>query len=289
MNKKAIIILFMLLIFLTGISLALEKSKDFPDLKGPCLGQKPPGMKPEIFAPGIVSKDDLIEMGCTWSPDGKEFYFGRSETSDIESNWAIWGMQEKNGVWSEPKIVAFSGVYRDFAPFITPDGKTMIFYRMNNQENKTRHGSWIVERIGGAWGKPRFFADAYCLNTRDFRTFYFSTESSEETSRDIGQMNFENGVFSKPIKLPGELNSKAWEAHAIISHDGQFMLFDRVKSTFISFRKDDGTWSRGYDLGRKLHVPCVSPDGKTIFFASHGDIYWVSIQIIEISKPNKLK
>jgi hypothetical protein len=31
------------------------KPNDFPKLTGPYLGQKPPGMKPEIFAPGIVS------------------------------------------------------------------------------------------------------------------------------------------------------------------------------------------------------------------------------------------
>ena len=44
----------------------------------PYLGQKPPGTDPEVFAPGIVSTDDHIEMGCAWTPDGKEFYFDRS-------------------------------------------------------------------------------------------------------------------------------------------------------------------------------------------------------------------
>ena len=28
-----------------------KKEADFPELKGPYLGQKQPGMKPEIFAP----------------------------------------------------------------------------------------------------------------------------------------------------------------------------------------------------------------------------------------------
>jgi len=35
----------------------MARQEDVPRLKGPYLGQKPPGMTPEVFAPGIVSKD----------------------------------------------------------------------------------------------------------------------------------------------------------------------------------------------------------------------------------------
>ena len=34
-----------------------EKTNDWPVLKGPYIGQKPPGMTPEIFAPGIISTE----------------------------------------------------------------------------------------------------------------------------------------------------------------------------------------------------------------------------------------
>jgi len=34
----------------------------FPVLKGPYLGQKPPGFKPELFAPGIITTD--ASEGC---------------------------------------------------------------------------------------------------------------------------------------------------------------------------------------------------------------------------------
>lgn len=257
------------------------QQSDFPVFKGAYLGQKPPGMTPEIFAPGVLSTDDVMEMGCTWTPDGKAFYFGRSETADVGSKWAIWGLQEKDGVWSEPRMVSFSGVYRDFAPFITPDGKYMLFYRMSSDEAEIHQGTWIVERKGDTWSEPRFFVDAYCLTTADFRTFYYTTERNEETSKDIGRIYLDQGIFSEPMKLPGELNSEEWEAHSSISPDGNYMLFDRVERTFVSFRRNDGTWSRGYDLGGKFHIPSVSPDRKYIFFESNGDIYWVSAQIIE--------
>ena len=268
-----------------GAGYSLSQPNDFPKLAGPYLGQKPPGLTPEIFAPGVVSSKDRVEMGCTWSPDLKEFYFARSETAEVSSSWAIWCIREEDGVWTEPQIVPFSGVYRDFYPFISPDGKNLIFFRQNNKNNQTRMGSWIVDRKGGTWSEPRFFHEAYCLVTRDFRTFYFTTNESKETSKDIGQMNFKGGVFSDPTKLPGQLNTAEWEGHGFISPDGRSILFDRIGSTFVSFLRDDGKWSRGYDLGRRCFVPAISPDGKYIFFESNGDIYWVSAKIIDVLRP----
>jgi len=51
------------------------QEKKFPVLKGPYLGQKPPGMKPEIFAQGIISMPTSKEYACTFSTDGNEFYY----------------------------------------------------------------------------------------------------------------------------------------------------------------------------------------------------------------------
>ena len=48
---------------------------DWKELQGPYLGQKPPGMIPEIFAPGIVSTDFYNHSSVTMSPDGNEIYW----------------------------------------------------------------------------------------------------------------------------------------------------------------------------------------------------------------------
>jgi hypothetical protein len=55
----------------------MSQPNDFPKLKGPYLGQKPPGMTPEIFAPGIVSSPEFIDFKGAFSPDGREYYFYR--------------------------------------------------------------------------------------------------------------------------------------------------------------------------------------------------------------------
>ena len=52
-------IIFISIIFSTVLFLVnFTQDDDFPVLKGPYLGQKPPGMNAEIFAPGIVSTSD---------------------------------------------------------------------------------------------------------------------------------------------------------------------------------------------------------------------------------------
>jgi len=82
------------------------QQSDFPKLSGPYLGQKLPGNVPELFAPGIVSRDGYFEHSAAiFSPEGDEVYWaGKPDgTRYFEINF----MKMINGKWTEPKI-AFS-------------------------------------------------------------------------------------------------------------------------------------------------------------------------------------
>ena len=72
------------------------QNNEFPFLKGPYLGQDPPGMTPEIFAPGIISTG-YNERIAAFTPDGKEFYY--SLYNQAPAIAAI-------GSWKKPQIVA---------------------------------------------------------------------------------------------------------------------------------------------------------------------------------------
>jgi len=69
LNRKLyLIVIFALFAFTTCKTQEVQKSEaDFSQLIGPYLGQKPPGMTPEVFAPGIVSTDSY-EFACCFSP-----------------------------------------------------------------------------------------------------------------------------------------------------------------------------------------------------------------------------
>jgi hypothetical protein len=62
-----------------------------------------PDSLPKIFLPGIVSKDS-IDFGSAFSPDGKAFYFARSENK--KSN--IYVTYCKEDQWTTPVKVAFN-------------------------------------------------------------------------------------------------------------------------------------------------------------------------------------
>ena len=64
---------FLLLTILT-ISNKSYSQDDFPVLKGPYLGQTPPGITAEAFAPGIISTKGW-EIEGSFAPGMKEFYF----------------------------------------------------------------------------------------------------------------------------------------------------------------------------------------------------------------------
>ena len=75
-----------------------------PLLKGPYLGQKPPGITPEVFAPGVVSTS-AHEFSCSFTPDGKEFYFARR---DPNLNYpVVMATKLVDGTWTKPEIAPF--------------------------------------------------------------------------------------------------------------------------------------------------------------------------------------
>ena len=95
------------------------------NLKGPYLGQKPPGLKTKVFAPGMVSTYGNHEFCCRFSPDGKEFYFNRGMTIMV-CRWETDG-------WTAPEPVKFTGRYRSHEPHITTDNKQLFYGTMRPQ------------------------------------------------------------------------------------------------------------------------------------------------------------
>ena len=262
------------------------------------FGLAAPSASGEVFAPGVVSLEGQREMGCTVSPDGKEFYFGRAVPGGPD--WGIWVVRQEDGRLSEPELLSFSGVFRDYNPFMTPDGEHLIFYRESFGDSETREGSWIVDRAGGSWGEPRYLVFEYHVTSADLHTFYFNFVPGAEhnraapfAARELGSRTFQDGAFSESKRMEGDINSSAWDAHGCIAADGSFMVFDSARSgkrgdsdMYVSFRRANGTWSAARNLGRKINrrdgsMPALSADGKYIFFSYDGDIWWAPAGIIE--------
>ncbi|MBU1013894.1 MAG: hypothetical protein KKG99_12900 [Bacteroidetes bacterium] len=271
--------------------------KDFPVLKGSYLGQKPPGNIPEIFAPGIVSRDNYFEhSAAVFSPDGNEVYWsGKPQgTRYFEINF----MKIINGTWTEPKI-AFAHKERNFGnPVFSSDGNKLFF----NKDGDI----WFVERQGDEWSKETKISSVVNSDVSDDLhtitkdgSVYFRRYKPNESFGKRALVYFSrkiNGDYTDPELLEGSINSADEEESAIfVSPDENYMIIeatkDRINSNlFISYKKKDGSWSERIKLPFKNgRFPSVSPDGKYLFYMTRDEgIYWVNTSFIEEFKPKGL-
>jgi hypothetical protein len=97
-------------LFLIAVSVLHAQTKDFPKLTGPYLGQKPPGMTPEIFAPGIISSG-YFERSVVFSPDHDELFF---QLRCLGFTTVLLHMKRKMGTWSRPETGAVTSTGSSF-------------------------------------------------------------------------------------------------------------------------------------------------------------------------------
>jgi Tol biopolymer transport system component len=268
--------------------------EETPKLTGPYLGQAAPGRTPKVFAPGFVSTGDH-EFSCTFSPDGKEFYFARG--TGPNNGKAIMVTRLVDGIWTAPARAFPSFENEHFEPHITPDGKTMYFMGFNPVAGKPRPDIDLfrVERTDTGWGTVQHmgqpFNPAGCMFATTTRggAIYTTDAKAGDIVRSVpaqgGYRPFEN--------LGAPINTEAFEAYPFIAPDESYLLYNVMSQTsgglMVSFRGEDGKWSapKKVELGMMGGSPSVSPDGKYLFFVSGrpGEIYWVDMEIVRSLKP----
>ncbi len=277
------------------IPVPAEEKAAFPVLKGSYLGQKPPGMTPEIFAPGIVSTERGWDAAVSFSPDGREFYFSRRETHEGTENRILF-MEMKNGAWTRPAPAPFARDVIEYEAFVSPDGKRVFF----NSDRPRPAGAdakgeiWYAERGAGGWGEPKYLTTRINRGWVMFVTvaanhsLYFT--AGYDRKFGIYRSEFAGGEYQEPEYLPMEVNYLRG-AHPFIAPDESYLIFDAQpegmgkSQLFVSFRKD-GKWTKAVKFGPEVNatltenIANVSPDGKYLFFGRNNDIYWIDAGVI---------
>jgi ribosomal protein L24E len=275
----------------------------FPRLRGAYLGQKPPGDRAELFAPGIISTC-MQHSSAYFSPDGKEVYFSRM----LPQPSAIMFMKEENGVWTKPRV-AIQGL----TPFLSPDGKKLFFSR--------KWALWVAEKVEEDWAEPKNLGNVVNFQKRqdgpsitNDGTLYFCSMFGDLDG--IYRAELSNGLYFKREKLGFGINGGDVDGFPYIAPDESYLIFTSFRQgsigmsdLFISFRSSDGTWTKPKNMGRKVNsdakegYPYVTVDGKYFFFYSNkvsvlnkrripdgpGNVYWIDAKIIQELKPEELK
>lgn len=280
----------------------------FPVLEGDYLGQKPPGDKPELFAPGIVSSIWGLHSAAVFSPDGNEVYWAPMTTfpGEVYSRGGLLMMTRVGGRWTPPAWAPFSGPNgEDDVPFFSPDGKRLYFISRRPLPGEERRGNeriWCVDRTADGWSEPKPLDSnvnstdmhwAFSLD-RD-KNIYFAGRSPDSLGMsDISMARFKDGSYERPVNLGEPVNSGGIEDSPFVAADGSYLLFSRQFDIWLSFRKADGAWSDPLKLGPEINSPSievcprVTDDGKFIFFLSQRDgeshAYWVSAKILDVLK-----
>jgi len=139
--------LIAILLLISSFSAAQQAISDFSKLKGPYLGQTPPGFEPELFAPGIISTNNT-EWTLTFMPDGNEAYY---TIRGLNGYNHLICVKSVNGEWQNPEIASFSNPDHHADPFITPDGKRLFSGRMELMAITAIYGMLIeLETIGAS-------------------------------------------------------------------------------------------------------------------------------------------
>ncbi|MFC2146723.1 ankyrin repeat domain-containing protein [Acidobacteriota bacterium] len=280
--------------------------RKFPILKGEYLGQKKPGLTPELFTPGIISTE-AYEFAGTFSPDGKEFYFTRRGGLKGENTNTIWVTKIAAGQWLEPQVADFSGKYFDFEPFITPDGKRLYFGSQRPLEEtgkSTGLHQWVLEKTAAGWSAPKPmpspFINRFVMYPSETTAgaIYFTGMNEKNSFELFMSRKGADGKYQEPEKLSKQINMFPYIAHPYAAPDESYLIFDAMPDAsdaagnyfYISLKKKDGSWTTAKKMGDKINTgldlmcASVSPDGKYLFFAREGNIYWVDINAIESLK-----
>lgn len=305
--------LFVTIIGLFSFS-CTQSQQLFLESKNAYFGLTPPGLVPEIFAPGFVSDSSWAEhCQIAISPDGKEIYWSawtaEYKTEDGKKNTEqIFYSHFESGKWSKPELAEFVkenpyGI--NGGPVFSPDGKRLFFYQINSPWISSNMNTYYIEKKNNKWSTiPIDVGQDYNTNNQDYSPIFAGNNTAyKNLFGKIAQYTYENNKFTfKDSIVIHEGFSQAWNFY--MSPDEDYIIFaDRQDlgygdlDLYISFKSTDNKWGKPINMGDKINTskrerfPMVSPDGKYMFFMRHTetqDIFWVSTKIFDDLRENEL-
>jgi hypothetical protein len=248
----------------------------------------PPDSLPELVGAGIVSTDD-DEFAGALSPDGEWLYYNK--TVPPHYLYVLYRAHWVQGAWTDPRVLPFSGRYRDTDPTLSPDGKFLLFAsdRPVHGVDQHRFTIWRSTLGPAGWSEPEYLDGP--VNSEGSQVFasmaangtiYF-TSNRKTGYYDIFRSRLEGGVYQPAEDLGPALNGEGIASYeAYVAPDESYLLigsFGRPggrgnSDLFISFHQTDGSWGAPVNLGPTINTsareysPRLSPDGQWLYFTS---------------------
>jgi hypothetical protein len=297
--KRSVFAVFIMSAILAGNAVLHSQERQGEGIRilkerGPYLGQKQPGERPELFAPGIVSNCTQHSSAC-FTPDGRAVYFSRM----LPQPSVIMVMEEAKDGWTSPQEWV-----KGLTPGLSPDGRVLYFSR--------DWALWKMVKSGTGWSKPEKLGPVVNFQKRQDGpsvtrngVIYFCSMYGDMDG--IYRAFPEKGAFIKREKLGSGINRGPVDGMPYIAPDESFLIFASFRrggygmsDLYITFRGEDGQWTNPVNMGPQINspykdgYPWVTPDGRFFFFNSSrptilnerpvpdgpGNVFWVDGAVI---------
>ena len=303
-------------VFLVGVAL-ISAANDQPGFgDGPYLGQEPPGLTAEVFAPGFFDKKE--SQGCSgFLNDGSVFVYSSMKPGTDWRFKSTYVMELEDGKWTGPEVAPFSS-YMPYNFTVGPGGRTIYFTTLRSPDKTTsmlleQANIWAVTLTENGWTEPVMlgasintegYYENYPTVARDGTIYYMSRREDSVGKTDIYVSKNRDGKYAPAENLGPPVNSVESDQDPWIAPDGSYLivcLMGRADSygkydLYVSFPEKDGSWSEPVNLGEGVNGPgsefrpYVTADGEFLFFTApdsenrRGRILWVSSEVIEMSR-----
>jgi len=279
---------------------------EFPVLRGPWLGQPPPGERAEIFAPGILKPPGGFHSSVVFSPAGDEACWTEMASGVTYLSRLV------GGVWARPEALPWDPEYGVREPFYSHDGRRVYFLsrRPPAGERVERERIWLVDRDGPGWGTPRPVGRPISDHPTHWQfslsrigNLYFTSEAKGvRGGQDIYLALRSGDGFATPRDVGGSVNSDVRDFCPFVAPDESYLVFARAvpeqrgrSDLFVSFRTRDGGWTPTRNLGDAVNTPhnevspAVTPDGRFLVFlrvsSEINEACWVAASVIDRLGP----
>lgn len=206
-------------------------------------------------------------------------------------NLQIESCRNANGLMKIPVFIKKQNMgdminsrFNDYNPVVSGDGKTLVF----NRKMQLQDMIFWSRKVNNEWTAPVMIIpmlevdEGYVSSlSQDGTELYLYR--SDNMDGNIYVSKFVNDRWTKAAKLNDNINTKYWESHAAVSHDGKKLFFTSNRKggyggldIYVSERDSTGDWGVPKNLGIMINTPYnedtpfLGENDKTLFFSSRG-------------------
>ena len=237
---------------------------------------------PQHWTPTAIASDQY-ESSPTFTPDGRELYFMRSDRSF--GRYRLLMSRCENGAWSAPVPPPFAGptAAQEADPYVSADGRRLYYVSSRGSADPDDLDIWRVERSAdGIWSEPQRLpapvnSTASELLPREYAggALYFGSSRPGGpglTDIYVGRLRNDGGW---DVSLLGPPISTAEQEYEVeVSRDGRQLILvgqrGDGRSHLYRYKREDGRWVAHGRVSAREDVfqvgPLLSPSGDRVLF-----------------------